>query len=78
MRNRNTSETSPEVAVEISTDEDRYPDLASVFRRILAETDLGEGPVERIEVNCLASGEASLRVWGPRAEEPEGSYLPPA
>jgi len=37
--------------------------------------ELPNGPVERLEITTLASGEATYRVWEPRADEPIGGYL---
>lgn len=54
---------------------DRYPNVEDVFALILEEEDLPPGPIERLEVTCLASGEATYRVWEPRAEEPTGGYF---
>lgn len=59
-------------------DADRYPTFNQALRRIQTETEIPDGPVERLELHCHASGEVTYRVWGPRAEEPEGGYLPPA
>lgn len=58
--------------------QDRHPTFDQVMQRISHEADLPTGPVERLEVNCLASGELTYRWWTPRAEEPEGGYLGPA
>jgi hypothetical protein len=63
-------------STEVNTDEDRYPDFNSLLRRIVAETELGDGLVGRLEVNCQANGEATYRVWSPRAEEPDGGFIP--
>lgn len=55
---------------------DRYPTLVKAMRRIIEEGDFEDGPIERLEVTCLASGEATYRYWPARAEDPEGGYLP--
>lgn len=56
---------------------DRYPNFFDVLRRVMDETELPDAPIERLEVTCLASGEATYRVWEARAVEPDGGYLPP-
>ena len=61
---------------ETDTDTDRYPEVKEALNRILSDAELPKGPVERIEVTFLASGEATYRVWQARAEEPDGGYLP--
>lgn len=60
---------------ELDTDRDRYPSFSKLLRKILEEVELPDAPVERLEVTCLASGEATYRIWSARAEEPEGGYL---
>jgi hypothetical protein len=55
-------------------DQDRYPTLTEVLSRILDDSDLVALSVERVEVSLHASGEATYRVWEPRAEEPLGGY----
>jgi hypothetical protein len=71
------SETSGENGRSFDTNEDRYPSFFEVLRRVMDETDLPDGPVERLEVTCLASGEATYRVWAAREIEPQGGYLQP-
>jgi hypothetical protein len=78
MRNRNIPETSGSNASTVDTDADRYPSTVEGLRRVIRDAELPEGGIERLEVRFLASGEATYRVWLPRAEEPEGGYLPPA
>lgn len=56
--------------------QDRYPTFGEVVRRIIGVEGIEDVPVERVEVTALASGEATYRVWMPRAEEAEGGYLP--
>jgi hypothetical protein len=56
---------------------DRYPPLTKVLQTIIGQADLPEGPVERLEVHVFASGDATYRVWEPRADESEGGYLEP-
>jgi hypothetical protein len=55
---------------------DRYPNIYDVLSNISEQADLPNGGIERLEVSCFASGEATYRYWTPRAEEPEGGYLP--
>ena len=56
---------------------DRYPDFAQVLSRIQSESDALGKHVERLEIYTLPNGEATYRVWLPRADEPLGGYLPP-
>jgi hypothetical protein len=58
----------------VNFDVDRYPTLASVLRAIKGDEDLPDGPIERLEIYANASGDASTRVWTPRAEEPVIGY----
>ena len=58
-------------------DADRYPSLDRVIQALKDDVDIPDGPVERVEMTFLASGEATYRVWTARAEEPAGGYLPP-
>lgn len=57
---------------------DRYPTFDTAMQRILDEADIPYEYIERLEVTFLASGEATYRVWAPRADESDGGYLPPA
>lgn len=75
MRNPEKESTRRAKQDKIDPDSDRYPTLAQAFRRVLAESDLGEDPVERLDVHCFANGDVTCRVWPPRAEEPEGTFL---
>jgi hypothetical protein len=71
------SKDSPQAApAAIDTDADRYPEFGQGMRRIIAEANIPDGPIERLEVTFLANGEATYRVWPARAEEPEGGWLP--
>lgn len=70
-------QATPEVQGVAKHDQDRYPELATVLRFIEEDLDLPTGPVEKIEITALASGEATYRVWPARAEEPIGGYLSP-
>jgi len=60
----------------IDTDADRYPSLEHVVAALLADENIPQTAIEKVEITCLASGEATYRVWAARAEEPEGGYLP--
>lgn len=53
-----------------------YPPLTRILQRIVAESELADMPVYRLEVNTFANGEATYRAWAPGADEPEGGYLP--
>jgi hypothetical protein len=68
---------APSNPPKMDTDADRYPALEGVLRAVLASPEIPSGPIERVEVNCLASGEATWRVWTPKADEPEGGYFAP-
>jgi hypothetical protein len=59
----------------VDTDQDRFPVLTEVLSRIIEESDLASQPVQRIEINLFASGQANYRVWAPRAEEAEVGFL---
>lgn len=61
---------------QVDTDSDRYPPLSKVFRKILESDELPEGGIERVEVFCLAGGDATYRIYPPRAEEPIVGYFP--
>lgn len=58
----------------VDSDSDHYPSLAKVLRKIGEEIASPNSPVERIEIYLYASGEASTKVWPPRADEPEVGY----
>jgi hypothetical protein len=70
MRSRENQQKRIDLRDDFDPDVDRYPDLNAVLNAISAKEDMVTGPVERVEVFCYASGEASFRVWGARAEEP--------
>lgn len=74
---RNT-EKSQEQGGQLDTDKDRYPTATEGLRRVVSEANLPEGPIEYLEVRFMADGSATYRVWTPRAEEPDGGYLPVA
>jgi hypothetical protein len=76
MRNRNNTETSTKKPDSFDPDSDRYPQLAEAFRALLQSDRIPDGPVERIEVTCLANGDITGRVWPPRAVESEGVHIP--
>jgi hypothetical protein len=60
----------------VDTDQDRHVSFKAAIAAIQSEEDYPEGPVERVELVCHASGEVTWRVWTPRAEEPVGGYIP--
>lgn len=64
----------PAASDEVDTDSDRYPNVHDVLARIGQLPELEDAQVERVEVHCFASGEATYRVWPARAEEPEQGY----
>jgi hypothetical protein len=59
----------------VDTDSDRYPNIADVLAAMQDDDEITGGVVERIEVSCLANGDATYRVWAPRAEEPVGGFI---
>jgi hypothetical protein len=65
-----------ESAGEVDFNSDRYPTAREGIRRILEALDNPDAQVDRVEVNFLANGEATYRIWEARAEEPEGGVLP--
>jgi hypothetical protein len=62
---------------EVDTDQDRYPTLGEVVSRIQSESEFLNRQIEKLEINLQASGEATYRIFEPRAEESEGGYWPP-
>jgi hypothetical protein len=60
----------------IDPDVDRYPTFVQGMRRILQEAEIPDVPVDRLEVNFLASGECTYRYWTARNEESDGGVLP--
>jgi hypothetical protein len=71
---KSRTETQPE----IDTDADRYPSLTSVLNKVQQRMPSEVVHIERLEVTCLANGDATYRVWTPRAEEPETGFIPSA
>lgn len=59
----------------VNTDQDRYPDVVTGLRRIIAQAELPEGPVEWLEVNFAANGEGTCRWRHPRSDEIDGVLL---
>jgi hypothetical protein len=70
------SSTPNRRATDFDPDVDRYPELNKVLQAIMRSSEIPKGPVERVEVTTLASGEATCRVWPARADEAIGLYLP--
>lgn len=62
-------------AKELDTDQDRYPNLEQVLSRLSQDVAKDYPVVERVEITCLASGEATYRVWRPREIDPDGGYM---
>jgi hypothetical protein len=60
----------------VNHNDDRYAEIIEVVARVLEEKSFPQYPVERLEVTCLASGEATWRAWPAKAEESEGGYYP--
>jgi hypothetical protein len=59
-------------------DKDRHQTIRKAFHEAQQQEDFPDGPVERFEIVCHASGEVTWRAWTPRADEPEAGYLPEA
>ena len=74
MRRRNNNETSGLEDAVFDPDSDRYPDFGQVLAKLQDDENLPEGPIERLEIACHASGDATWRVWQPRAEEYIGGF----
>jgi hypothetical protein len=53
---------------------DRFPNLEDVLVTLQHDPRLQESQVERLEITLAASGEATARVFAPRAEEPDVLY----
>lgn len=53
-------------------DVDRYPDLHKATRFVLANAEMPEGQVERLEVHLHASGHVTWRVWPAKSGEALG------
>lgn len=70
MGNRHKSGGATSQRPELDPNEDRYPDLDAVLNEIRRHPDFFDGPVERLEIHLLPSGEGACRVWAPKAEEP--------
>lgn len=51
------------------SDEEHYPDLEDVLRRLLDDPDVPFGPVARVEVTTQGTGEATYRVWPVKSGE---------
>jgi hypothetical protein len=54
--------------------EDRYPDIREVLQDVLNDPDFPEGPVDRIDIMCLGTGEATYRVWPAHSDEHLSGY----
>lgn len=67
-----------EDAGEVAAGEDKYPTARQGIMRVLDTGDIPKGSIERLEITFLADGSATYRVWTPRAQEPDGGYLPVA
>lgn len=71
------SESEERLATQLDFDptQDRYADINKAIALAMDSEDWPEGPVERFEVTCLASGEVTFRVWPVRAVEPIGGHF---
>jgi len=58
----------------VDHDADRYASAKRAVGAVLADGEFPEGPVERIELTLLASGEVTWRAWPARAADPVGGY----
>lgn len=57
---------------------DKYRDLRQVVTAMLDDAEIPKEGVDRVEIECLPGGDAVYRVWGARADDFIGGYLPPA
>jgi hypothetical protein len=71
-----TPKSDRESTSNVDTDQDRYPTLGRVLSLISEDIDFEGVRVQRVEITCLANGDATYRWWRPRAEEPEGGFFP--
>lgn len=55
---------------------DRYPRIRHALSAVQDKLPNEALYVERIEFVCMANGEVNCRWWTPRAEEPDGIFLP--
>lgn len=62
--------TSSPNGQKVDPETDRYPTFDQAIKAVKEHDDFPDGPVERVEIVCHASGEASWRIYTPRAEEP--------
>jgi hypothetical protein len=51
-----------------------FPDPVEVLREAQQSEDYPSGPVNRVEINTLESGQATWRVWEPGADEAIGGF----
>jgi hypothetical protein len=58
----------------IDFSKDRFPDLDTVLARIMHDEEFPQGAVQRVEITCLASHEATWRAWPPKSDEPVGGF----
>lgn len=77
MRNRGASGKQAGEERTADYDRDRYPTAKNALSRVAEHPDLFEGPVEFVELRCLANGEVVFRTRAPRAEETEGGVSVP-
>lgn len=66
----------PAGAGDVDPNVDRYRNIYDLLSDLSESGQLPNEPVERVEITCLANGEANCRYWTARAEEPEGLFLP--
>jgi hypothetical protein len=73
---KDTDKGEAAAAGSVNTDEDRYLTLTQALARINSEIASGGVTVDRVEITCLANGEANCRWWTPRSEEAEFVHIP--
>lgn len=60
----------------LNPDTDNYPAWRDVLDAAIRHEDFPNGPIDRVELNCLPNGQGTWRVWAPKAQEPIGGvYL---
>ena len=77
MRTGKSEKSSQQGSAGFDADADRYPGAIQGLRRVLRDGNLPDEPVEWLEIQFLASGEAVYRWRLPRADEDDGGYLGP-
>lgn len=79
MRRRQTPDEAPSDSNGFDPEADNHQDYKEVLARAEQEQDFPVSLVERVEISCLANGDATVRVWAVRSDEAIGwTYANPA